>query len=165
VKNSAPVFPISYPPAPSKGRRVKRFLLCGALLFALLNPLPAAGQGLTIEVRAWPLDSENAPQHLNYQVCNYQNDTQNSPIDVFELSGLKIWVDYDRFQTPAGWQGYITAEDSIAWIADDGNEIWPGACKDRFIVFSPTTDWMDGIDYLVAGENGVAWGQTWGHQQ
>jgi hypothetical protein len=144
--------------------RVERFLLYGALFLALLSPSAASAQQLTVVVSAWPLQSEGAPQHLNYQVCNYENDTQNSPLDVFELSSLRIWLDEGRFQVPSGWRGEVSSEDSLTFIADDGNEIWPGQCLDRFIVFSPTTDWMEGIDWLVGGENGIAWGQTWGHQ-
>jgi hypothetical protein len=132
------------------------------LSFALLSPLPAVGQELNVQVYAWPLESEGAPQHLNYQVCNYDNGQHNTPIDVFSLEGLNVWLDYQRIQWPDGWQPAIV-NNSVIWIANDGEEIWPNQCRDRFIVFSPNTEWVYGIDYIVGGENGAAFGKTYGH--
>ena len=81
-------------------KKHKRFLTfyIAVIFLAFLSPLPATGQEeLNVQVWTAPLDAEGAPQHLNYGLCNWSS----SPIDVFELSGLRIYLDNSRFQVPA----------------------------------------------------------------
>jgi hypothetical protein len=116
----SPAIPLSQRAAPSKGRRVKRFLFYATLLLALLSA-PAHAQHYQFDVSVGV--GQNPSQVYWATVCN--NDPNvTSGIHYFQLSEFAVPL-YGEYSSPEGWWAHYFGE-GIAWV-NAWNPIYPAS--------------------------------------